>query len=224
MGRCTTVYVIDGAELSSPDLSNNYRQTNGLPMDPQDIRTLQILEKVENDSTSSQRALAKELNISLGLANSFVKRLSKKGYFKITQVPKNRIRYILTPRGFAEKSRLTLEYIQHSYQFYKNIRSKMRTLYAELESQGVCRIVFYGVGEMAEIAFVSLQETGIHLVAAVDDAKVGRRFMHLAVLSPQQLASLQFDRILVTAVSSREIIQQKIAELGIAPENVTQIQ
>ena len=193
-------------------------------MDPQDIRTLKILEKVERDSTSSQRDLARELNISLGLVNSFVKRLTQKGYFKIKQIPRNRIRYILTPRGFAEKSRLTLEYIQHSYQFYKNIRKKMRDLYVDLEQQGVRRIVFYGVGEMAEIAFVSLNETGIELAAVVDEGKIGRQFMSLVVLSPLQLSSLQFDRIFITAISPQEPIEQEIVDLGIAPEKIVQIQ
>ena len=74
-------------------------------MDPKDLRTLKILEKVDNDSVPSQRDLARDLNISLGLVNSFIKRLVKKGYFKARHVPRNRIRYFLTPKGAAEKSR-----------------------------------------------------------------------------------------------------------------------
>jgi len=76
-------------------------------MDPKDIRTLKILEQVDNGKTPSQRDLAGELNISLGLVNSFIKRLVKKGFVKIRTVPKKRLKYILTPHGAAEKSRLT---------------------------------------------------------------------------------------------------------------------
>ena len=82
-----------------------------------DIRTLKILEEIENDHTPSQRDLSKKLNISLGLVNSFVKRLVQKGYLKITTIPKNRVKYILTPKGAAEKTRLTYQYIQHSLAF-----------------------------------------------------------------------------------------------------------
>ena len=74
-------------------------------MDPKDIRTLKILEKVDNGMSPSQRDLAGDLNISLGLVNSFIKRLVKKGFVKITTIPKKRIKYILTPRGAAEKTR-----------------------------------------------------------------------------------------------------------------------
>ena len=192
-------------------------------MDPIDLRTLKILEKVDNDGTPSQRDLARHLNISLGLVNSFIKRLVKKGYFKIGHLPKNRIRYILTPRGVAEKSRLTYEYIQHSYKFYKDARQKLRDLYAELEKQGVLRIVFYGAGDLAEIAYISLQESRIELVAVVDDGRVGKRFMQYTVAHPDRIGSLWFDRILITSIHSTESIFEKIATMGISSSNVVEI-
>ena len=61
-------------------------------MDNQDLRTLKILEEIDKENAPSQRELAKELNISLGLVNSFIKRLVKTGYFKITNIQKNRIK------------------------------------------------------------------------------------------------------------------------------------
>src|SRR5210317_2428486 len=118
-------------------------------MDQDELRTLKLLEAVDSREPPTQRELARDLNISLGLVNSFIKRLAKKGYFKIGHLPKNRVRYILTPRGIAEKSRLTYEYIQYSFKFYKDARQKLRDLYAELETQGVRCIVFYGAGDLA---------------------------------------------------------------------------
>lgn len=192
-------------------------------MDPSDLRILKILEKVENEDTPSQRDLARDLNISLGLVNSFVKRLVKKGYFKIGHLPKNRIQYILTPRGVAEKSRLTYEYIQHSYQFYKDARQKLRELYADLERQGVLRIVFYGAGDLAEIAYVSLQESCIELVGVIDDKRVGKRFMQYTVVHSDRIRSLWFDKILITSIDSRGSLFKKIADMGISSRNVVEI-
>ena len=192
-------------------------------MDPKDIRTLKILEKVDNDVVPSQRDLARDLNISLGLVNSFIKRLVKKGYFKARQIPKNRMRYYLTPQGASEKTRLTYEYIQHSYNFYKEARQKLRDLYSGLEKQGVSRIVFYGAGDLAEIAYLSLQETNIELVAVFDDEKNGKRFMRYTVGHPDRMVSLTFDKILITSLNSEEYIYQKIADLGLSSESVVQI-
>ena len=192
-------------------------------MDHKDIRTLKILEKFDNDVVPSQRALARDLNISLGLVNSFIKRLVKKGYFKARHVPKNRMRYFLTPKGASEKTRLTYEYIQHSYNFYKEARQKLRDLYTELESQDVSSIVFYGAGDLAEIAYLSLQETNIKLVAVVDDEKKGERFMRYIVEHPDRLTALTFDRILITSLNFKGSIYQKGAGLGLPAKSVVQI-
>ncbi len=47
-------------------------------MDHQDLRTLKLLEEIDKDETPSQRDLSRKLNISLGLVNSFIKRLGSK--------------------------------------------------------------------------------------------------------------------------------------------------
>ena len=192
-------------------------------MDAQDLRTLKILERVDNGKTPSQRDLAGELNISLGLVNSFIKRLVTKGFVKITTIPKNRIKYILTPSGAAEKTRLTYKYIQHSYGFYKDARQKLRKLCADLEKKGIQRIVFYGAGDLAEIAYISLQETPIQLAAIVDDKKKGQRFMKQIVADPDRLNGIVFDRILITTIDSRESALQKIMQNEIAAELVIEI-
>ena len=99
----------------------------------------------------------------------------------------------------------------------------MRDLYAELENQGVSQIVFYGASDLAEIAYISLQETNIELVAVFDDEKNGNRFMRYTVAHPDRLVSLSFDRILITSLNSKDFIYQKIADLGLSSESVIQI-
>jgi DNA-binding MarR family transcriptional regulator len=194
-------------------------------MNPNDIRTLRILEEVEGERSPSQRELARKLNVSLGLVNSFIKRLAKKGYVKITTIPKNRIKYILTPKGAAEKTRLTYEYIQYSFKFYKDARQKLRDLFLTLESQGVARIVLFGASDLAEIALLSLQESQIQLIAIVDDEKkkIGKRFLKYIVRDPDHLAAISFDKIVLTTLNPKDAILQKITERGISPALVAAI-
>ena len=190
-------------------------------MDPRDLRTLQLLKEIEKNHMPSQRQLARQLNISLGLVNSFVKRLAQKGYFKITHIPKNRVRYILTPKGAAEKTRLTYAYIKYSYTFYKDARHKLRELFRHLERQGARRLVFYGTGDLAEIAYLSLQETSMELVAVIDDQKVGNKFMGRVINDIGNIKEIQFDRILITAVESVQDVQQVLIEKGISNGKIT---
>jgi len=193
-------------------------------MDRKDIRTLKILEEIDNDHTPSQRDLSKKLNISLGLVNSFVKRLANKGYFKINNIPKNRVKYILTPKGAAEKTRLTYQYIHYSFEFYRNARKKLHKLFKYLITQGVRRVVFYGTGVFAEIAFISLQETSIQMLAIVDDNKIGEKFLGSVVKDPATLNSLSFDRILITSMIPKDKVLEKVLEQGIPRSKVVMLE
>lgn len=193
-------------------------------MDHRDIRTLKLLEEIEKNHSPSQRQLSRQLNISLGLVNSFIKRLAQKGYFKVTNIPKNRVKYIMTPKGAAEKTRLTYEYIKYSFDFYKGSRQKLRRLFATLAKEEVQRIVFYGASDLAEIAYLSLQETPMQLVAVVDDNKVGERFLGLWIKASESMSSLDFDTILITAIGPIEEIREDIIKMGFEPDRITILQ
>jgi DNA-binding MarR family transcriptional regulator len=193
-------------------------------MDHRDIRTLKLLEEIEKNHSPSQRQLSRKLNISLGLVNSFIKRLAQKGYFKITNIPKNRVKYILTPKGAAEKTRLTYAYIKYSFEFYKNSRQKIRELFSELSKQGMRKIAFYGAGDLAEIAFLSLQETPIELVAVVDDTKKGKKFLGHWIRAPEALTSLEFDCVLVADIGPPEEGEERLTAVGIEREKIKVLQ
>ena len=80
--------------------------------------TLGVLTAIEEDNKATQRAISQDLGIALGLTNAYLKRCVKKGFIKVRQIPANRYTYYLTPQGFAEKSRLTAEYLSISFTIY----------------------------------------------------------------------------------------------------------
>ncbi|MGD9369688.1 MAG: winged helix-turn-helix transcriptional regulator [Desulfobacteraceae bacterium] len=192
-------------------------------MDQQELRTLRILEEIEKDEPPSQRDLSRKLNISLGLVNSFFKRLAQKGYCKVSTIPKNRVRYLLTPKGAAEKTRLTYEYIQSSIHFYRNALHKVEQLFNALGHNGVRRIAFYGVSDLAEISYLLMQEASIQLVAIVDDKHRGRSFLKQTVVGSDQLADTSFDRILITDIIKPLKSYDEIKACGIPADRIVMI-
>jgi DNA-binding MarR family transcriptional regulator len=189
-------------------------------MDAKDLRTLHILESAEREHPPSQRDLARELNISLGLVNSFIRRLVKKGYFKITHIPKKRIRYILTSKGAAEKSKLTYAYIQHSYHFYRQARHRIRKLLRGLESEGVRRVLLYGASDLAEITIMSMRETRIEAAAVLDHEKAGKRLLNQKIYPPSEIDQIEYDMIFITADQSRDILLESLINSGIPRDSV----
>ena len=77
-------------------------------MTPEEIRTLTLFNTVENNPDIIQRKLARELDISLGLANTYFQRVLKKGWVRAKQVKPRRWFYFITPQGVLKKSRLSL--------------------------------------------------------------------------------------------------------------------
>ena len=189
-------------------------------MDPQDLRSLQVLEEIGSNHSSTQRGLATKLNISLGLVNSFIKRLAKKGYVKITTVPRNRLKYILTPKGFAEKSRLTYEFIHYSLHFYKRALGNLLDLLSELEAKGVEKVVFYGAGDLAEIALISLKATKMELMGVVDDARKGQKFLDFTIKSMEELGTLEFDKIIILTLEPKGDLHDELRQNEVPREKI----
>lgn len=167
-------------------------------MDPKEIKTLKIIEALENNSTHSQRELAKKLDISLGLVNSLIHRVVRKGYIKIATLNKSRLKYRLTPKGITEKSILTYRYILHSIYHYNYIREKLCTLIEALSIADKKDIVLYGANELAEIASILLQEYKLNLIAIVDDLKAGKKIIGMTIVASSYLKENHFDALIMT--------------------------
>src|SRR5690242_21548044 len=115
---------------------------------------LGLLTSVEADGARSQRRIAAELGIALGLLNAYLKRAIKKGLVKIGQAPARRYAYYLTPHGFAEKSRLTVEYLSNSFSFFRRARQDCSSVLRSARARGWSRIALAGVSDLAEIAIL----------------------------------------------------------------------
>lgn len=128
---------------------------------------LGVLDAVERDPAVTQRSVAIELGIALGLVNAYLKRCVRKGLIKVSQVPKRRYAYYLTPYGFAEKSRLTARYLAHSFSFFRRARQHLDDVFTVAASRGQRRLVVVGLGDLAEVASLVAREHPIELVGIV---------------------------------------------------------
>tara|TARA_B110000483_G_C17742306_1_gene369049 strand:+ start:115 stop:423 length:309 start_codon:yes stop_codon:yes gene_type:complete len=92
----------------------------------------QILRKIQKNKDLSQRSLANELGFSLGKLNYCLKALKDKGLIKIQNFKKNPNKinyiYVLTPKGIAEKSTLTLNFMKRKLQEYEELKKEMQSL------------------------------------------------------------------------------------------------
>jgi len=167
-------------------------------MDIESHRDLKLLEAVEADSRVTQRNLANRLGIALGLTNIYLKRLVRKGYIKCVNVQSNRISYLITPRGIAEKARLTYEFMDYSLHLYGEVRQHLRSVLQECAAAHQ-RVAIYGRGEAAELAYLSLKEFGMEPVA-VFDTDGGADFLGMRVLPLRDHVGITYDLMIVATL------------------------
>ena len=191
-------------------------------MDLQGQRNLLLLSELDRDGGATQRTLATKLGVALGLTNLYLKRLAHKGYIKITTIPRNRIRYLLTPQGFTEKSRLTYLYIQDSLSHYRDMRARLKEMMVTFDASHGQRVVIYGTTELAELAYLSLREMNIDCVGFIDGSS-RESFLSCPVTSPDRIGRWQFDRVLITDLDHVAACEEQLVQSGVPREKVMRL-
>lgn len=176
---------------------------------------LGLLETVGRDGSVSQRRLAAELGIALGLVNAYLKRCIRKGWVKVNEAPARRYAYYLTPHGFAEKSRLTVAYLSHSFSFFRAARADCAEALSAASGRGCRRIVLAGASELAEVATLCALDSGIEVVGVVDADASGARFVGLPVIESFSAVPDRCDGALLTDLKTpTETVAQAVARFG----------
>jgi DNA-binding MarR family transcriptional regulator len=175
---------------------------------------LGVLTAIDRDSNTSQRTISRELDVALGLANAYLKRCVRKGLIKIKQVPRRRYAYYLTPQGFAEKTRLTAEYLSSSFNFFRKAREQISGLMSECAKNGHLRLAFAGVSDLAEVGTLCARDHPITIVGIVDAERAGNEFYGLPVrASLQELGAV--DIVIVTSLARPDLVFRAMEqELG----------
>jgi hypothetical protein len=169
--------------------------------------TLGMLNAVAGNSVVTQRSLSRELGIALGLTNAYLKRCVSKGYIKVSHVPARRYAYYLTPKGFAEKSRLTANYLSRSFDFFRLARGQCRDLFSECERRDWTRVALVGAGDLAEIAKLVADNHEVRLMGLVDPR--ASHFGRIPVA--QELAALgEVDAVIITDLQTAQATYENV--------------
>jgi DNA-binding MarR family transcriptional regulator len=175
---------------------------------------LNLLNSVD-EGAQSQRRIAEELGIALGLVNAYLKRCIKKGFVKVSLAPARRYAYYLTPQGFAEKSRLTVEYLSSSFSFFRQAKADCTRVFQSAREQNFQNLVLCGKSDLAEIAILSAVDSGISVVAVVDQNASEMRFVGKEVVSGYDRLIVPFDAVIITdVVNARRAFDEAVRLYG----------
>src|SRR5207247_3720428 len=191
-------------------------------MDLQGQRDLLLLSELDRLGAATQLTLATKLVVALGLTNLYLNRRVRKGYIKITTIPRSRIKYLLTPQGFTEKSRLTYLYMQYSLSYYRDMRTRLKEMMSTFDASHGQRVVIYGTTELAELAYLSLREMNIDCVGFIDGSS-RETFLSCPVSSPDKISRWQFDWVLITDLEHAAACEERLVQSGVPRQKVLRL-
>ncbi len=196
-----------------------------------DLCTRLILRELQASDSVSQRALSRELRIALGHTNELLRRMVRSGWVEVVRQAPNKVRYVITPAGIAQEVIMSRQYFEDAVGVYREARERIeRSLRAlslgwrraDETATPEKRVVFYGTGEVAEIAYVSLQKTDLQLVGVVDERASGTFFglrpYPVTSLTATHLNGTRFDRLIVTSFTDPGRVPPPLSAAGLSPE------
>ena len=138
-------------------------------MTSEELRTLTLFNTVESSPEINQRQLARELDVSLGLTNTYFQRVLKKGWIRAQQVKPRRWLYFLTPQGALEKSRLSLFYLHRTLNSFRELKSKGDEHLRILSKKGVSGIHLCGEEDLTEVLSHCFSGVEIELLSMIPE-------------------------------------------------------
>jgi DNA-binding MarR family transcriptional regulator len=119
----------------------------------------------------TQRSLAGSAGISLGMANSLLRRLAERGWVKLTRLSSKSIRYALTPSGVGELAQRTAGYFNRASRSAELYRDRLEALVMNGKRSGVGTIVLYGASEVEPILAYVCERHEVVFVKSADLVK-----------------------------------------------------
>ena len=132
------------------------------------FRDLALLQEIEADPDISQAKLAEKLGVAIGTVNWYLKRMLNKGLIKVKRAQRRKLRYIITPEGLNLRAKLTIDYIQQSFNLFREVQHKVKTLLDDLRHQGENAVRLVGDGDIAEVCRLTCIEKQFTLTETMD--------------------------------------------------------
>lgn len=127
-------------------------------------KELELLEVLAKEPEARQVDLAARLGVAVGTVNWHLKRFVAKGYIKVKRIGRWHWGYILTPKGMAEKARLTMSYVRISMSLYREVRKRSMGFLQQVREAGYREVVLEGEGDLVDVCRLTCLEQMLHPV------------------------------------------------------------
>ena len=186
-------------------------------------RELRLLEEVDRSPDLSQRQLARQLGIALGVANLLIRSLAGRGYIRVTHLGWRRWVYVITPKGMARKLNLTLGYIERFFQHYRRVRQLLREDISSLPLNRESRVAIVGTSEMAELAYLALKDTGVDDIDVFEKEPTRPNFLGMPVRELASIEPADYAKVVIVDSRDSDVVRNELYASGVTDAQVVEL-
>jgi predicted transcriptional regulator len=184
------------------------------------LNHLNILREVANNAHITQAELAGRCSLSVAMVNNYMKELCAGSMLEYHRKTTKSVTYHLTPFGARYLESLQLELIKEMVDMFVAAKKHIRDHIVSQSQTALQRVVLFGTGNLAQLAFHALELAGVRILGVCDDnpAIIGSDFCGREVLNPAQIRFLVPDAVIIAdALRMQEIWQSlnNLSEKGI---------
>lgn len=174
-----------------------------------------ILDLIEHNESITQRKLAKLVNVSVSMINTYLSNYEKKGYIIKEIISPRNIKYKITTKGIKRKRYLNIGYLNSAYQIYEDAKKDVREFIIDIINKGYKDIIFYGAGEVSRIFLQTINEDNdlnINVVGIIDDDvnKQGKQILNHNISSNKIIKNVKHDAIMIASYNHHVSIYNKL--------------
>lgn len=175
------------------------------------FRELRMLEEVHASADQSQRTLAGNVGIALGVANALVRSMVKRGYIRVTRLSWKRWAYFVTPAGASRKLQLTVNYVDRFMDHYRRVRTLVRDTVDTESIEPHHLVAIYGATELGELIYLALRDAGVVSVEFLDESQTGK-FLGVPIHNPESMERGRYVKVMVAY--SHDALERKARLMG----------
>src|SRR5574344_697527 len=97
---------------------------------------------------ATQRDIAAQNGLSLGMTNAILRRFSAKGWILTKQISAKKICYMLTPEGMQLLAKRSYHYIQRTFDVINEYRNAVMDFVQGKKDDGITEIILIGNSDM----------------------------------------------------------------------------
>lgn len=189
-------------------------------------KKLMILNLLTKNPDVPQRTIAKTLEISLAMVNSYLEEYEKEGLLQVTRDSTRLGEYQLTRLGHERRKILNMEFLEASLAVYNDAKEECINFIHKIINLGYNDLLFYGAGEVCELILYVLNNLDdvpkFNVLAVIDDdeGKIGKMITGIEIIRNTDIFKYHYDGILVSSYTNNNIIKNKLIELNIEKEKI----